>query len=209
MPHIRQCTQPGCGLRFPAPDATPEGFACPHCGSPTRFVLKVPAAAPTNLQPPTGPEVEVLLDNIRSAWNVGSMLRSADGAGVRRVHFLGISPTPDNPKTSKTALGAEVSVPWTYHADGLKATQALKASGFRLWALESGLASSSLFQAVQELDSRPVGLVVGNELTGIDPEIVSTCERVVSIPMSGYKRSLNVAIAFGIAVYLLRFSSSL
>jgi tRNA G18 (ribose-2'-O)-methylase SpoU len=148
----------------------------------------------------------VLLDNIRSAWNVGSMLRSADGAGVRRVHLCGISPTPDNPKTFKTALGAETAVYWSYHPNSLNAANALKSQGLRLWALEGGPGATSIFQAVRTLDSRPIALVVGNEVSGIDPELLSSCEQVVSIPMAGYKRSLNVAIAFGIAVYILRFS---
>jgi tRNA G18 (ribose-2'-O)-methylase SpoU len=154
----------------------------------------------------TGPIVEALLDNIRSAWNVGAMFRTADGAGLRRLHLCGVTPTPDNPKISKTALGAEFAVPWIFQPDGLQTACDLKSQGYRLWGLEGGEDAISIFKAAQGLDHRPVALVVGNEVAGIDPGILAECECVVAIPMQGFKRSLNVAIAFAIAAYSLRFT---
>lgn len=209
MHQIRYCPNPRCGLRFPAPENTPDGFACPQCAESTLLAQKAVTSTQvqTDFHNAPGPQVEVLLDNIRSAWNVGSMLRSADGAGIRHVHLCGISPTPDNPKTFKTALGAGEVVPWTYHPDGLRAARELKSRGLCLFALEGGSRAESIFQAVKRLDTRPIGLIVGNEVTGVDPAILEESEHVVSIPMAGFKRSLNVAIAFGIAVYLLRFST--
>lgn len=152
-----------------------------------------------------GPTVEALLDNIRSCFNVGSMFRAADGSGLSHIHLCGLSPTPDNPKVSKTALGAEISVPWTQHLDGLTAVNLLKQRSYRIWGLEGGPRSQSLFSLGRLLAGSPILLVVGNEVSGIDPGILDLCDRVISIPMEGFKRSLNVAVAFGIAAYFLRF----
>jgi tRNA G18 (ribose-2'-O)-methylase SpoU len=132
------------------------------------------------------------------------MLRAADGAGVRRVHLCGVSATPDNPKVAKTALGAERSLPWQYSPDAVSLAGALKAAGMRLWALEGGAQAVSLFDLRAELAGPPLVLAVGNEVTGVDPGVLALCDRIVSLPMGGIKGSLNVAVAFGIAVYFIR-----
>jgi tRNA G18 (ribose-2'-O)-methylase SpoU len=204
---VRQCTQAGCGLRFTIQYGDPRGEHCPFCRAPAnpveaayeRYAVQQTTGAAS------GPELEVLLDNIRSAWNVGSMLRSADGAGVRQVHLCGVSATPENPKVAKTALGAERSMPWSFHHDGVSAALAMRNSGMRLWALEGGARAESLY-AVDDLHGSPIALVVGNELSGVDPGLLELCDRVVSLPMLGIKGSLNVAVAFGIAVYHIRFA---
>jgi tRNA G18 (ribose-2'-O)-methylase SpoU len=204
---IRRCTREDCGLRFTAPVDERRAETCPLCRAPTAVLDELFARSAVQQTEPSarGPELEVLLDNIRSAWNVGSMLRSADGAGVRHVHLCGVSATPDNPKVAKTALGAERSRPWTFHHDGVVAARALKQTGMRLWALEGGERAGSLFDCTRDLPGGPIVLVVGNELSGVDPGILDLCERVVSLPMQGVKGSLNVAVAFGIAVYSIRF----
>lgn len=204
---VRQCTREGCGLRFTMEYGDPRGERCPVCRAPAELIVgEYPRLnvehAPTL---PSAPELEVLLDNIRSAWNVGSMLRSSDGAGVRHVHLCGVSATPDNPKVAKTALGAERSMPWTFHHDGVRAARCFKEQGMRLWALEGGERAESLFEQKDDLPGAPVVLVVGNELSGIDPGVLEICDRVVCLPMQGVKGSLNVAVAFGIAVYTIRF----
>jgi tRNA G18 (ribose-2'-O)-methylase SpoU len=155
---------------------------------------------------PVGAEVEALLDNIRSVFNVGNMVRTADGAGIRHMHLCGITPTPNNPKLAKTALGAERSVPWTQHGDGLAAAVSLRKQGLRLWALEGGPRAESLFDARVDEKSPPIVLVVGSEIFGVDPGILEHCERVLCLPMQGSKNTLNVAVAFGIAAYFLRFA---
>ncbi len=154
---------------------------------------------------PPGPPVEALLDNIRSTFNVGAMFRTADGAGVRHIHLAGVTPAPDHPKVGKTALGAEYAVPWTLHWDALEAARECKQNGMRLWALEGGAEARPLFDLRPELPGPPILLAVGNEVSGVDPGILELCDRHISIPMQGVKRSLNVSIAFGIAVYFLRF----
>ncbi len=204
---VRQCTRDACGLRFTALVGDPRAERCPVCRARARVIQAAyeRASVDQEMGRPCGPVLEVLLDNIRSAWNVGSMLRSADGAGVRHVHLCGVSSPPDHPKVAKTALGAEKSLPWTFHPDGAAAARGLKEQGMRLWALEGGHRAVSLFETAAELPGPPLLLVAGNELSGIDPGILDLCERVVFLPMQGVKGSLNVAVAFGIAVYTIRF----
>lgn len=222
---IRQCTNPACRLRFSTVLGDPKAENCPICRSVTQVVetrlesTTSPVAAyerfaiKRGIAQSGGPQLEVLLDNIRSAWNVGSMLRSCDGAGVRYVHLCGVSSTPDNPKVAKTALGAEKSLPWTFYPDGVSAVQSLKDRGFQVWALEGGPRAESLFDVMANGSEtavlrEPVVLVAGNELSGVDPGILNLCDRVVCLPMQGIKGSLNVAVAFGIAVYTIRFGAS-
>jgi len=206
---VRQCTRETCRLRFSVQTGDHRGERCPLCRAQTIVLDEIYERQ--TIQPPagpgSGPEMEVLLDNIRSAWNVGAMLRTADGAGVRRVHLCGVSSTPNNPKVAKTALGAEKSMPWTFHPDGVAAARALKDHGLRLWALEGGSRAESLFDLPAEMPGASVVLVAGNELSGVDPGIIDLCDRVVCLPMQGIKGSLNVAVAFGIAVYYIRFGA--
>lgn len=204
---VCQCQQKDCQLRFPAIEGTHSGEACPRCGSRTIAVHRPYTAhgVQTRQKKPEGPEVEALLDNVRSVFNVGNMMRTADGVGIRHMHLCGITPTPDNPRMGKTALGAESTVPWTRYRNGLAAATSLKRQGLRLWALEGGSRSEVLFQTSSDIRGSPIVLIVGSEISGIDPEILEQCERVLSLPMQGLKTTLNVAVAFGIAVYFLRY----
>lgn len=214
----RQCSREDCRLRFPVAADSHLGDRCPHCGAETTvdvaydtFDARVPASQPSGpdsgAQRPGGPALEVLLDNVRSLRNVGSMFRTADGAGVAHMHLCGFTPTPAHPQMAKTALGAEASVPWTLHRDGAAAASWLVSSGRRLWALEGGPRSvefnSSLAGEVRS--GPPVVLVLGHEVSGVDPRILERCEKVLRLPMLGMKGSLNVSVAFGVAVYWLRF----
>lgn len=207
---IYQCMRPSCHFRFPVLVESISGLVCPKCGGPTHrleFSLD-DASTPTPCYPVPGPMVEALLDNIRSSFNVGAMFRAADGAGVHHLHLCGITPTPDHPKVAKTALGAERVVSWTQHWDSLAAVRSSIESGMHIWALESGTDACDLFQEKIPRDE-PILLVVGNEVSGVDPELLTLCEKRVFIPMLGIKRSLNVAIAFGIAIYHIRFAGRL
>lgn len=134
------------------------------------------------------------------------MFRTADGAGIRRLHLAGITATPDHPKVAKTALGAERAVAWSEHPNGLDAATALRERGYRLWALESTARSTNLFDTRPAAEGAPILLIAGNELAGVDPQILALCQRTVHLPMEGVKGSLNVAIAFGVAAYYLRYS---
>jgi 23S rRNA (guanosine2251-2'-O)-methyltransferase len=197
-----------CGLRFPVLENQASDPPCPRCGSPT-----LPGSAPYGEHKPRRmdfqpglPRVEVLLDNIRSIYNVGSIFRTSDGAGISHLHLCGITPTPDNPKLKKTALGADETIGWTHYLNGCAAAQALHSQGMRLWALEGGDRSSAIHKACFDYDEKTVVLIVGNEVCGVDPGILDQCEKILAIPMQGIKTSLNAAVAFGIAVYMLRLS---
>ena len=204
---IRQCENPECEMRYPIVDKHIYGLSCPRCGSKTRLIL---AKA---LKPESGDMsnyssnllFETLIDNIRSAWNVGSMFRTADGLGIRHMYLCGLTPTPDNVKVTKTSLGAEKTVTWSQHNDGVKKVYELNQQGKRLWALESGVQSENLFNILHDREGPPIILVVGNEVCGVDPGILELCDRTVHIPMIGYKRSFNAAVAFGIASQILMY----
>jgi tRNA G18 (ribose-2'-O)-methylase SpoU len=143
----------------------------------------------------------VLLDNIRSAWNVGSILRSADGFGFTQAYLCGITPTPDNEAVTKTSLGAEDSVPWSYHKDAVKLVRGLKAEGWIVCALEEEARALSISELSASRFTGETVLILGNEVTGVDPELLELCDDIVYIRMRGEKKSFNVAIAFGIAAY--------
>ena len=218
----RQCTRADCRLRFPVAADSTLGDRCPHCGADTAVDLgydsldaRVPAAparaagpaGPAEPAGPARPAVAALLDNVRSLRNVGSMFRTADGAGLQHMHLGGFTPTPAHPQMAKTSLGAEATVPWTLHRDGAAAASWLQSTGHRLWALEGGPDAEDFY--AMDLSVRtgpPIVLVLGHEVSGVDPRILACCEKVLRLPMLGSKGSLNVSVAFGIAVYGLRFA---
>lgn len=144
------------------------------------------------------PQFVAVLDNIRSLHNVGSIFRTADGAGVEKLYLCGMTGTPPRAEIRKAALGAEETVAWEYCATTREALQQLRVQGYHLVAVER--AESSLdFRAAQY--QFPLALVVGHEFEGIAPEILAECDLLVALPMAGRKHSLNVAVAFGIAAY--------
>ncbi|MCB0047525.1 MAG: TrmH family RNA methyltransferase [Caldilineaceae bacterium] len=201
---FRRCQNSACGLRYPAPADDPRGAACPRCGGVTVVVATAAGGAETGAaaqgRARNEPRIAALIDNVRSLYNVGSFLRTADGAGLTMLHLCGITPTPANPKLGKTALGAEEAVAWRYHADAVRAAALLQQQGQIIVALETTPGAVSLFDC-PGLDHAV--LVVGNERAGIDPGILELADLCVAIPMAGVKRSLNVATAFGIAAYAL------
>ena len=146
----------------------------------------------------------VLLDNIRSAWNVGSILRSSDGFGFAHAYLCGITPTPEGPAREailKTSLGAEESVPWSYHKNAVKLVSGLKREGRKIWALEEDPRAKSIAKLITPPMAQNCVLIVGNEITGVDPELLNLSAEIFHIPMQGEKRSFNVAMAFSIAAY--------
>ena len=199
---IRECTDPRCRFRFPAPAGDTIGDRCPWCGGRTAVAHTLAAPAEPGAPDGTLAPIAALLDNVRSLFNVGSIFRSADGAGLAHLYLCGFTPTPDNRKLAKTALGAEATVAWSHHRNAVDLAQQLIATGAHLWALETVDGAEPLF--APEPPPASLVLVAGNEVTGIDPDLLSLCECSVAIPMLGRKRSLNVATAFGIAAVVLR-----
>jgi tRNA G18 (ribose-2'-O)-methylase SpoU len=205
-----ECDNPNCRLRFPGYDDYPRTKRCPLCRSSIHSAVNVTPGSDTKSGASSQESwtVEALLDNIRSTWNVGSMFRTADGIGVRKMYLCGITPTPNNPKIGKTALGAELMIPWERFNNGVQLTCTLKSRGYRLWALEDLPTADPLFEIVTDNIDEPTVLIVGNEVCGIDPGIIELCDKVVSIPMMGKKQSYNVAVAFGMAVSFLLYRHS-
>jgi len=163
-----------------------------------------PAPNKVEVKDEKGKNCAVLMDNVRSAWNVGSILRSADGFGFAHAYLCGITPTADNEAVTKTSLGAEDSVPWSYHKDAVRLVKGLKVEGWKVYALEEDSRSLSISQFANYRFSNLAVLIVGNEVTGVDPELLDLCDAIFYIPMRGEKKSFNVAIAFGIAAYALK-----
>jgi 23S rRNA (guanosine2251-2'-O)-methyltransferase len=204
---IRKCLKPTCGFRFPNHLFSEQYVFCPKCGSPTDIV-EIPYAGMVGQNKDTTitTHLEVLLDNIRSAHNVGSIIRTSDGIGISHIHFCGITPTPDNEKVKKTALSAEQFIPWTQYWNAIEAGEKLVSDGYILVALEGGEGSVSIFDYIHQPPSQSVILVVGNEISGVDPGLLAICQNKIWLPMLGTKQSFNVSVAFGIASYILRFS---
>ena len=147
-------------------------------------------------------EIYVVLDNIRSRENVGSIFRTADGGGVARIYLCGTTPCPPHNKISKTALGAETYVPWEYYKQAGKIIKQLRSKHISIVALEQTKDSKDIFKFNPQF---PLALVVGNEVDGLSAGILKNCDKKISIPMYGKKESLNVSVALGIAVYVIKY----
>jgi tRNA G18 (ribose-2'-O)-methylase SpoU len=145
----------------------------------------------------------VLLDNIRSAWNVGSILRSADGFGFRHAYLCGITPTPELDAVRKTSLGAEEFVGWSYHPNAVELVRGLKLEGWKVGALEEDERATPIMKFKKSQMTGNFLLIAGNEVTGVDPGLLDLADVILHIPMRGQKRSFNVANAFSIAAYAL------
>ena len=211
---IRLCNS--CGLRYPLTEGHAFGTRCPICMGETRLLLSREliyeptqdrpsvdfAPSPSPKRRPKW-EFAVLLDNIRSAWNVGSIFRSADGFGFAHIYLCGITPTPNIEAVTKTSLGAEDSVTWSYHKDAVKLVKGLKKEGWQIWALEESEKGKSITQASALKSNGQVVLIAGSEVTGVDPELLNEADEIFYIPMQGEKKSFNVAMAFSIAAYAL------
>lgn len=150
-------------------------------------------------------ELTALLDDVRSLWNVGSVFRSADGAGFDALFLTGITGTPPRKEIAKTSLGAEDHIHWFYAGNALSLIQKLKREGIFILALEYTTGerpSIPLREAIAENRiTLPLCLCVGNEVTGLSAEVLAESDLICHLPMRGFKESLNVAVAFGIAAY--------
>lgn len=142
----------------------------------------------------------IVLDNLRSAHNVGSILRTAEGLGIRDIYLCGITPGPDDKNVQKTSLGAEHNLIIKELPDTYKCLEELKKEGYRILGLELTDAAVDIAQITAKSKS---ALVVGNEVSGLSGETLGICDNVIKIPMKGQKESLNVSVAFGIAAYEL------
>lgn len=142
-----------------------------------------------------------LIENVRSLYNVGSIFRTSDAVLLSKLFITGFSPYPPRPEISKTALGAVESVPWSYHKKPMEAVDEIKSTGAKLIVLEQTKESIPIWEL--RGDVFPACIAVGNEVGGITKDVLDAADIAVEIPMNGVKHSLNVAVAYGIAVYKL------
>lgn len=142
----------------------------------------------------------IVLDNIRSLHNVGSVLRTADAFRLKDVYMCGITATPPSPEIHKTALGAEDSVTWRYYEDTLQAVTELKAEGYTVLAVEQVEGSLKLGEFSFTPGQR-YALVMGNEVKGVQQAVVDACDQALEIPQYGTKHSMNVSVTAGIVMW--------
>ncbi len=142
--------------------------------------------------------VTVLLDNVRSMYNVGAFFRTADAAAVEKLLLSGITAHPPKKELTKTALGAEETVPWEYAWDPMPFVDRLCGAGYEIAAIETAVHAVDLFEWRPRF---PVCLVFGHEVDGLRAELSARCDTFVRIPMLGRKHSLNVATAGGVVLY--------
>lgn len=203
---MRICTS--CGLRYPLIKDGNAGFRCPACLGDTILDnshamcrdqdRKEVDRKPTNFR--------ILLDNIRSGFNVGSILRTAEGFGVEHAYLCGITPNPEERAVQKTELGASSQIHWSHHRNAVELATKLKSEGWVILGLETEATAAPISQitiSAPHVGAAGFVLTVGNEIAGIDPALLHLCTGVYCIPLKGSKHSINVAVAFGIAAYLL------
>jgi tRNA G18 (ribose-2'-O)-methylase SpoU len=146
--------------------------------------------------------VYVVLNSIRSNYNVGSIFRTSDGAMIEKLYLCGYTPHPPKKEILKTALGSTESVKWEYVKDPKEVMLKLKNEGIKICALEMTDKSIPYYKIKNE--DFPLCVIVGNEITGVSQELVDLCDFSIEIPQYGIKQSLNVAVAYGVMVFELR-----
>lgn len=142
----------------------------------------------------------VVLDDVRSMHNVGSVLRTADAFRLKEVVLCGITGTPPHPEIHKTALGAEDSVSWRYCNTALEAVQQLKAQGVTVLSVEQAIGSTML-PSFQVERGKHYAIVLGNEVKGVHQEVIDASDGCLEIPQRGVKHSMNVSVTAGIVIY--------
>jgi tRNA G18 (ribose-2'-O)-methylase SpoU len=156
--------------------------------------------------------IVVIFVDVRSVHNVGSMFRTADAAGVEKIYLCGITPTPLDrfgkmrSDFLKVALGADVS--WEYAKSALRTIAKLKKEGWKIVAVEQAK-NSVLYTKIAKKTGDRMCLVMGNEVTGLKSPLLKRADVIAEIPMRGKKESLNVGVAFGVAIFSIRFGSDM
>jgi tRNA G18 (ribose-2'-O)-methylase SpoU len=147
--------------------------------------------------------VVIVLDNVRSMHNVGSIFRTADAFVCQKIYLCGYTPCPPHRDIQKSALGATNTVPWTYESNVEALLQRLAAEGYTLWAVEQATGSTLLPHLGAVPLATPLAVVFGNEVEGVQDAALTHCSGAIEIPQSGTKHSLNVSVAAGIVLYKL------
>ncbi len=145
--------------------------------------------------------ITIVLDNVRSALNVGSVFRTADAFLIERIILCGITTTPPNKNIRKVALGSTNSVNWKFEEDTVEAVKELKTQGYYIIGVEQADKSSKLNNI--QLPNKAIAIIMGNEVDGISDDVISICDEVIEIPQFGTKHSLNISVATGIVIWEL------
>ena len=154
----------------------------------------------TTTEKGTTHQVSLVLDNLRSAYNVGSLFRTAEALGVNHIYLCGLPPSPDNTKTSRTALGSDQWIPWSYHESSEECLAILKKQDVKIYSLET---ADTAIDVNTFTPQAPCTIVLGNERYGIAQHLLTMCDEIISIPMQGRKNSLNVGVCGGIALHTI------
>ncbi len=141
----------------------------------------------------------IVLDNVRSGYNVGSVFRTCDAFSIECIFLCGITAKPPDKEISKTALGATDSVEWKYYANTLEAVKELKNQGYEVWAVEQAESSVSLNSF--KIEKKKYAFVFGHEVKGVDQDVINECSGCIEIPQLGMKHSLNIATAAGVVLW--------
>ena len=144
--------------------------------------------------------VVVVLDNVRSAQNVGSFFRTADAFGIEHIALAGITSTPPNREIHKTALGAELSVAWSYYPTTLECVAKLREEGYKIIAIEQ-IEGATMLDEFRAASDTKYALVFGNEVEGVDQTIADIVDGAIEIPQVGTKHSLNVSVSAGVLIW--------
>lgn len=144
--------------------------------------------------------IALVLDNVRSAHNVGSAFRTADAFALAHISLCGITAQPPHREILKTALGATETVNWSYHQSVAEAVALLRTQGYQIWAVEQ-VAGSRMLQDFTPNDEQPIALIFGNEVDGVSDEALAQVDGALEIPQFGTKHSLNVSVSMGIVVW--------
>lgn len=144
----------------------------------------------------------VILDDVRSMYNVGSIFRTADAFRVEAIYLCGITSRPPHPEIHKTALGAEDSVEWKYYTDCAEAISDLKSEGYYIYGVEQ-VEKSEMLDRLDTGSHNRIAVILGNEVKGVQQRLIDMCDGCIEIPQFGTKHSLNVSTAGGIVIWEL------
>ena len=145
--------------------------------------------------------ITIILDNVRSALNVGSIFRTSDAFLIEKIILCGITTTPPNKDIRKSALGATDSVNWEFEKNTIDAISKLKKNGYQIVAIEQANKSTNLNEF--NITKKSIAIVLGNEVNGVDENVINICDDVIEIPQFGTKHSLNISVTAGIVIWQL------
>jgi 23S rRNA (guanosine2251-2'-O)-methyltransferase len=204
---IRECTNSQCKFRFPDSNYSQSDTQCPICHSSAKANSLLDLSLDHRKNKIFWKESSDLIavfDNIRSVYNVGALFRTSVGLGLKRIFLCGITPTPGHKNFAKSSLSSENEVNWEKSLNCVDQIFNLRKIGYKIISIENSQNSIPIHNLNKNnFTNKKIALVVGNEVSGIDPDILSISDNIISIPINGNNKSFNVTTAFGIALFHL------